>query len=62
MWNYGEGSRRASLIKGEGGDRACVLCLGDFVTKEEDEVVKNEEGPRDLTSSTRKKSGTGRVW
>ena len=42
MWNCGEGSRRASLIKGEGGDRACVLCLGDYATEEEDddEVIK----------------------
>ena len=28
-------------------DRVCVLCLGDYVTEEDDdEVLKNKEGPR----------------
>ena len=31
------------FTKGEGGDRACVLCLGDYATKEEkDEVIKKQ--------------------
>ena len=33
------------FTKGEGGDRTCVLRLGDYVTKEEDEVLKKRRRP-----------------
>ena len=41
-----EKSRRTSYKGRERGERVCVLCLGDRVTEEGEEVLKNEEGPR----------------
>ena len=47
-----EKNGRTSYKGRERGERVCVLCLGDRVTEEGEEVLKNEEGPSGLTSFT----------
>ena len=37
MWNCGGKVEEEPFTKGEGGDRACVLYLGDYATKEDDD-------------------------
>ena len=37
MWNCGRKGRRRVFTNGEGGDRRCVLYLGDYATKEDDD-------------------------